>query len=132
MNSNNTISRKKDRLLEIVRFGISGVISTLSLYVSYILLLNWLDARISYSIAYLFAFVINYLLTTLFTFKVKKSIKNIIGFIASNIINYFISIIFLYIFLKIGLNKQVAPIPTLILAAISNYFIVRIVMLKYK
>lgn len=116
------------RLAEILRFGIVGTISTLTLYGVYWCGLKILNPTIAYTFAYVCAFVVNYLLTTSFTFKVKKTVKNGIGFIGSNVINYFVSIALLNAFLRMGLNDKVAPIPTLLLATVSNYFIVKFVM----
>ena len=116
------------KMAEIIRFGIVGTISTLTLYGVYWLCLFLFSPSISYTIAYVCAFVVNYLLTTSFTFKVKKSLKNGLGFIGSNVINYIVSIMLLNVFLLVGVNEKFAPIPTLLLATISNYFIVKFVM----
>lgn len=118
------------RIKEIIRFCIVGGISTVTLYFVYWISLHWINPTISYTIGYVVAIVVNYLLTTSFTFKVKKSVKNGVGFIISNVINYFVSIGLLNLFLYMGLNEKIAPIPTLFLATISNYFIVRFVMKK--
>lgn len=115
-------------MTEVIRFGIVGTISTLTLYGIYWLCLFLCSPIIAYTIAYVCAFVVNYLLTTSFTFKVKKSFKNGLGFIGSNVINYIVSIMLLNVFLLVGVNDKFAPIPTLLLATISNYFIVKFVM----
>jgi putative flippase GtrA len=119
-----------EKYRELVRFAIVGVMSTLTTLVVYWIFLHWINPTLSYSIAYFCAFVLNYLLTTAFTFKVKRTWKNIIGFIISNIINYCVSVALLNIFLYIGVSSQLAPIPTLILATMSNFIVVRYVMKK--
>ena len=113
---------------EIFRFVIVGGIATAVLYATYWLALRLLQPSWAYSLAYFCAFVVNYLLTTSFTFKVDKSVKNGMGFVASNVINYLVSMALLNIFLWIGLSETVAPIPTILLATISNFLIVRRVM----
>lgn len=118
------------RFKEIVRFGVTGILATLVLYSAYWIFLHGLSPSASYSLAYLFAFMVNYILTTSFTFKVKKTVKNGAGFIVSNIINYFVSIGLLNLFLYMGCSEQIAPIPTILIATLSNYIIVRIVMKK--
>ena len=107
-----------------------GVISTITLYGIYCIALKLINPTLSYTIGYLFAFIVNYLLTTSFTFKVKKSVKNGMGFIVSNIINYFVSIGLLNLFLHLGLDDKIAPIATVLLATLSNFVIVRLVMKK--
>lgn len=121
---------QQDKILrqEIFRFVIVGGIATAVLYATYWLALRLLQPSWAYSLAYFCAFVVNYLLTTSFTFKVDKSVKNGMGFVASNVINYLVSMALLNIFLWIGLSETVAPIPTILLATISNFLIVRRVM----
>lgn len=118
------------KLQELIRFGFVGVIATTVLYATYWVVLHCLNPTISYSVGYFAAFVVNYILTTSFTFKVKKSVKNGMGFIVSNIINYFVSIGLLNLFLYLGLNDKIAPIATVLLATLSNFVIVRLVMKK--
>ena len=97
-------------MTEVIRFGIVGTISTLTLYGVYWLCLFLFSPSIAYTI------------------RVKKSFKNGLGFVGSNVINYFVSIMLLNVFLLVGVNDKFAPIPTLLLATISNYFIVKFVM----
>lgn len=115
---------------ELIRFAIVGIFATFVLYITYWIVLHWLNPTISYSIGYLVAFIVNYLLTTSFTFKVKKSFRNGMGFVVSNVINYFVSIGLLNLFFHLGLNYRMAPIVTVLLATLSNFVIVRLVMKK--
>ena len=113
---------------EIFRFAIVGMVATVVLYATYWLSLKILHPSWAYSLAYLCAFIENYLLTTSFTFKVNKSVKNGVGFVISNVINYLVSMALLNLFLWLGLSNELAPIPTILLATISNFLIVRLVM----
>lgn len=113
---------------EFARFAITGLAASVVLYVSYLLLVHSLSVELAYSLAYVCAFVVNYLLTTSFTFRVRRSMSNGLGFVASNVINYFISMGLLALFLHVGCPEKIAPIPTIALAAMSNYFITRQVM----
>ena len=110
------------------RFAIVGIVATVVLYATYWLSLKILHPSLAYSLAYLCAFIVNYLLTTSFTFKVNKSVKNGVGFVISNVINYLVSMALLNLFLWLGLSNELAPIPTILLATISNFLIVRLVM----
>ena len=127
---NNNIKNYAE-LAEFVRFGITGILSTAITYGLYYLLILWLNPSVSFSLGYFVAFVVNYIMTVNFTFKVKASKKNAIGFVISNIINYGFSIAILNGFLWLGMTKQMAPIPTMLLAAVCNFFIVRFVMKRY-
>ena len=119
------------KLAEFVRFGITGILSTAITYGLYYLLILWLNPSVSFSLGYFVAFVVNYIMTVNFTFKVKASKKNAIGFVISNIINYGFSIAILNGFLWLGMTERMAPIPTMLLAAVCNFFIVRFVMKRY-
>ena len=120
--------QKKERLMEIVRFGITGVVSTLATYLFYYIFLLWLNPTISFTIAYLIAMVCNYLMTTSFTFKVKPNKKNAIGFIVSNAINYILCALFLNLFIWMGVSEELAPIPMYMICIPTNFLIVRFVM----
>ena len=113
---------------EFFRFAIVGMVATVVLYATYWLSLKILQPSLAYSMAYLCAFIVNYVLTTSFTFKVNKSVKNGVGFVISNVINYLVSMALLNLFLWLGLSNELAPIPTILLATISNFLIVRLVM----
>ena len=124
------IKANKERLLEIIRFGIVGVVSTVITYGVYYLFLLIFNPTLSYTIGYLVAFVINYLLTTMFTFKVKANKKNGLGFVISNIINYLLSGLFLNLFIWLGVSKELAPIPMFAVCIPTNFLLVRFVMKK--
>lgn len=116
------------RVKEIIRFGISGTTATVALYGTYLLLLRSLDPSLSYSLAFAVGVCVNYLMTTSFTFRVKRSVRNGLGFIACNAINYAVSMTLLHIFLSAGIPDSIAPVPTILLATASNYLITRAAM----
>ena len=129
MNSiKNVISQNRDKIGEILRFGLTGVVSTLATYLFYYIFLNWLNPTISFTLAYLIAMVINYLMTTSFTFKVKANKKNAFGFVVSNAINYLLCALFLNFFIWMGVLEQLAPIPMYMVCIPINFLIVRYVM----
>lgn len=123
--------RKRQTLREVVRFGITGVVSTLVTYGVYYILLTWLNPTISFTIAYIVAMIVNYLLTTLFTFKVNANTKNALGFIITNGINYGLCTLLLNVFIWLGVSKQLAPIPMYAISIPVNFVIVRFVMKKF-
>ncbi len=122
------ISQNQDKIGEIIRFGVTGVVSTLATYLFYYTFLYWFNPTVSFTIAYLIAMVINYMLTTSFTFKVKATKKNAAGFLISNGINYVLCALFLNIFLWLGVSEKLAPIPMYMICIPINFLIVRFVM----
>lgn len=118
----------REKILEIVRFGITGIVSTLVTYAVYYVCLLWLNPTLSFSIGYIVAMIVNYILTTSFTFKVKANKKNAAGFVISNVINYGLCTLFLNFFIWIGVSKKLAPIPMYAICIPLNFLIVRFVM----
>jgi len=121
----------REKILEIVRFGITGVVSTLVTYAVYYICLLWLNPTISFSIGYIVAMIVNYILTTSFTFKVKANKKNAAGFVISNGINYVLCTLFLNFFIWIGVSKIIAPIPMYAICIPINFLIVKFVMKRF-
>lgn len=125
---NNIWHAHREKLHEVIRFGITGVVSTIVTYALYYILLFWINPTISFTIAYIMAMVVNYLLTTSFTFKVKANKKNATGFVISNIINYALCALFLNFFIWLGVAEKWAPIPMYMICIPINFLIVRFVM----
>ena len=124
------INQNGDKIGEILRFGMTGVVSTLATYLFSYIFLNWLNPTMSFTIAYLIAMAINYVMTTSFTFKVKASKKNAAGFVVSNVINYGLCALFLNFFIWIGVSEKFAPIPMYMICIPINFLIVRYIMKK--
>ena len=119
------VSQNRGKIGEIIRFGVTGIVSTLATYLFYYIFLNWLNPTVSFTIAYLIAMAINYVMTTCFTFKVKANKKNALGFVLSNVINYVLCALFLNFFIWIGFSKQWAPIPMYGVCVPINFAIVK-------
>lgn len=121
----------KDMLGEVIRFGITGITSTVTTYIVYYICLFGLNPTISFTIGYMVAMCINYLLTVAFTFRVRATAKNAVGFLISNGINYILCTFFLNLFIFwCGVGEKWAPIPMYAICIPINYLIVRFVMKK--
>jgi len=113
---------------EILRFGVVGVAATALTYGVYILLAQWINVSLAYTIGYVAGFVFNYLMTTCFTFQVERNVRNGIGFAATNLINYALSLLLLHVFLHLGMSKVWAPVPMYAICIPVNFLLVRWVM----
>ena len=115
-------------LKEVIRFGIVGVVATLIHYGIYLLLnqsiINW----VAYSIGYAISFICNFFHSNFFTFKTKPSFKKGVGFGASHVINYLLHVILLSVFIKLGVNEDLAPIPVFCIVIPINFLLVRYVL----
>ena len=70
----------KQKLGEVIRFGIVGVLATILQYAIYWLLIRWLNPSVAMTIGYLISFAFNFVASTRYTFRVKASAKRGAGF----------------------------------------------------
>ena len=115
-----------------VRFVIVGIAATAIPYGVYLLLRKWMGENIAFTIGYVISFIFNYLLTSLFTFKKKANLKNGIGFSFAHLINYSLQIGLLNLFLWLGINAKICPIPVYCIAVPLNFVMVKFVFTKIK
>lgn len=115
---------------ELIRFGIVGVVATLIQYGIYYLFnqLIGLGATTSLTIGYIISFVFNFFLSNYFTFKTKPTIKKGLGFGASHAINYLLQIVFLNLYMMMGIPEQWAPFPMFATVIPINFLLVRFVL----
>ena len=101
---------------EIIRFVIVGVVATLFNYGVYSVCILFTTPAISMLIATVLATILNYFMTTSFTFRVKRNVKNGIGFIITNL----------------GVSERIAPLPMYAVCIPINFLLVRNVMRRFK
>lgn len=120
------------RLREFVRFGIVGVLATIIHYGVYLLLDRWIEVNIAYTIGYVVSLCCNLWLTAHFTFKTSVTPKRTVGFVASHGVNYLLHILFLNLFLWIGVSEEWAPVPVYCVVFPINFLLVRTAFKKLK
>lgn len=132
MNVKQTINNlcRSAQFRELIRFGIVGVVATLIQYGIYYLFnqLVGLGATSSLTIGYIISFVFNFFLSNYFTFKTKPTIKKGLGFGASHAINYLLQIVFLNLYMMMGIPEQWAPFPMFATVIPINFLLVRFVL----
>lgn len=119
--------KASNKLREVVRFGIVGVVATGIHYGIYLLLNNWINANASYTIGYFISLCCNLWLTAHYTFNADVTFRRIGGFLLSHAINYLIHIGLLNLFLWLGISEAIAPIPVYCVAIPVNFILVRTV-----
>ncbi len=133
---NNMDASKREKLGELVRFGIVGSIAVVLQYGVYLAMMPTLAhfipdmgdhtlATTANTAAYIISFIFNFIASTRYTFKVKANAKRGAGFTLSHIVNYALQTLFLNLFVGIGLEKQWAMIPTLCICVPTNFILVR-------
>lgn len=115
-----------------VRFGIVGVVATAIHYGVYYLLLTLLSPTLSYTIGYAVSFCCNYVMSSLFTFRVGMSVKKAASFGVSHVLNYLIGVGLLNLFIALGVDEEIAPLPVFVLVIPINYLLVRFALTNDK
>lgn len=127
---------QRQKLGEMIRFGIVGTIATALQYAVYLVMMpivahavptcgNHALATIANTIAYAISFVFNFFASTRYTFQVKATAKRGTGFALSHAVNYGLQTLFLNIFVGMGMARQIAMIPTLGICIPINFILVR-------
>lgn len=95
---NNMDDAKREKLGEVIRFGIVGGLATVLQYVIYLAMMPALThfipnigdhslATTANTIAYIVSFIFNFIASTRYTFKVKANAKRGAGFTLSHVVN---------------------------------------------
>lgn len=116
---------------ELLRFGVTGVIATAIHYLVYYILQRFINASVAFTIGYALSFVFNYFMSARFTFQKKTSAKNGIGFCFAHLFNYLLQIGLLNLFLWLGLQKGIAPLPVYCISIPVNFLFVRFVFNRF-
>ena len=138
----------KERLGEIIRFGIVGVLAVAIQYGVYLLLL-WLFADqamtpyqsnyrggfggeyfplLANCFAYVVSFLFNYVASTRYTFHVRSTARR--GFTLAHLVNFLLQTLLLALFLRLGLSKPVAMLPVFAICVPINFLLVRYFLKK--
>ena len=127
-----------DGAREFVRFCLVGVLATAIHYgIYYLLNLIVGDERqiwtnINYTTGYLVSWLCNLWLTALFTFKKDVTVSKGIGFAVCHLINYGLHLLFLNLFLSLGMPRNLAPIPVYAIVIPINFILVRTVFKRFR
>ena len=132
---------RREKLGEVIRFGIVGGLATVLQYVIYLAMMPVLNhfipqmgdhslATTANTIAYIVSFIFNFIASTRYTFKVKANAKRGAGFTLSHVVNSTMQTVCLNLFVGLGLAKQWAMIPTLCICIPVNFLLVRFFLKK--
>lgn len=113
----------------VIRFGITGTVSSLIHYAAYCVVIIWTGAAAAYTVGYAVGLVCNYVLTTYFTFQRHPSRNNLAGFVGSHILNYVLEIVLLEVFLWMGMGKFLAPVTVMVIVVPINFLLLRYVFI---
>lgn len=127
-----------NKFKEFFRFCIVGLMATAIHYGLYLLVLRVFHVKseiwtnVAYAIGYMVSWFCNLYLTARFTFHEKVTFKRSVGFAVSHGINFLLHMVFLNLFLWIGMSSKLAPIPVYCIVVPINFVLVRTVFKKLK
>ena len=127
---------QRQKLGEVVRFGIVGVAATLVQYAVYWLLIQFISdempasraqfwSTVAMTVGYFISFVFNFYASTHYTFRVKANARRGAGFAFSHLVNYLLQMVVLNIFLWMGVSREIAPLPMFCICVPVNFLLVR-------
>ena len=120
----------RQKVGEVIRFGIVGILATALQYAIYWLLIHWLNPSVAMTIGYIVSFAFNFVASTRYTFRVEASAKRGMAFALSHAVNYALQMLTLNLFLWLGVPKQLAPIPMFCICVPVNFVLVRYFLKK--
>lgn len=126
------------KTLEFVRFVMVGVAATGIHYGLYLLLIHIVPSgetlwtNVAYATGYLVSWFCNLWLTAHFTFRTSLSFRRGLGFAVCHLVNFGLHLLFLNVFLRIGVPEKWAPIPVYCLVVPINFILVRTVFKKIR
>lgn len=114
-----------NRIKEIIRFGIVGVIAVLIQYFVYIVTIPYFGTTIAFTIGYIVSFCCNFIMSNYFTFKTKPSTEKGFKFMLAHCCNYLLQIGLLNVFIFLGIGNKIAALLVQAISVPVNYFLVR-------
>lgn len=114
--------------MDFARFLVSGGFNTAVTYGLYLLLLNVLPYKTSYTIAYVAGIVLAYSLNRFFVFKSHKGIKSIALFPLVYLAQYLTSLLILWVWVeKLGFDSRIAPLIAIAITVPMTFVLSRFV-----
>lgn len=120
-----TTAAQRQKLGEVVRFGIVGGAATLLQYAIYWAMLHVASHNVALTVGYVVSLIFNFVASTRYTFRVKANARHGAGFAFSHLINYLLQMLTLNVFIAIGVSEHLAPIPMFCVCVPINFLLVR-------
>lgn len=92
---------------------------------------GWVIAA-AFTIGFVIEMVINYFVSAWYTFGSKPNIANAGGFLFARGLNLICQFVFLHLLIRLGMQAENAGFPSIFMAGIINYFVLRIFFRKRK
>ena len=94
-----------------LKFTISGALITITTYLLYLFLINYIDYKITYIITYIIGIILSFIINGKIVFNSELTLKKFILYPLIYLVQISIGIILLIIFVDyIGIDKRLAPL----------------------
>jgi len=108
------------------RFVAVGVANTAFSYLAYLLLLQVIDYRLAYTVAYVLGLVTGYLANARVVFGALPGARSALGYLASYGVTYLVSVAVLWLAVdRAGLSRPLAMLAALAVAVPLSYLLLR-------
>lgn len=114
---------------EFIRFIIVGLINTISTYLIYLFLLNFISYNVSYIISYISGVAIAFILNSSYVFKTKITLRKTIKYPLVYLFQYIINALVLNILIKNGVvNEILAPVLVVVFSIPVTYLLTKFIL----
>jgi len=108
------------------RFVVVGAANTAFSYLVYLLLLQFIDYRLAYSVAYVLGLATGYLANARVVFDASPGARSAVGYLASYGVTYLASLAVLWLVVdRAGLSRPMAMLAALAVAVPLSYLLLR-------
>lgn len=118
------------KVVEFIRYCIVGGCAVAIHYGVYLMLNQWISVNIAYTIGYVLSVCFHWWMTFRFSFREEITVRRTGGYLLCNGVNYVLNMLFLNLFLWLGVPEQLAPIPVYCIVVPINFVLVRLVVKK--
>ncbi len=126
-----TLFYKTDKQQEFLRFLLSGGFNFVVTYILYLILIEIIPYKISYSISFIVGVVLAYYLNCKFVFRSKKQLSTFALFPLVYLIQYVLGLVVISLWVQLfGFNKAFAPIAAIIITIPITFILSRKVLTK--
>ena len=120
------------KVVEFIRYCVVGGCAVAIHYGIYLLLNQWLAVNLAYTIGYVLSVCFHWFMTFRFSFREEITVRRTGGYLLCNGINYVLNMLFLNLFLWVGIPEQLAPVPVYCVVVPINFVLVRLAIKKLK
>jgi len=111
-----------------LRFLISGGVNTAATYAVYLVLLQFIEYKVAYTIAYVFGIVLAFVINRLFVFRTHRGWRSMVLFPFVYLAQYLVSLGVVWVWVeRLHLWKEAAPLVAIVITIPMTFVLSRFV-----